>query len=135
MTDRIPDMQREPSQSEVYQSESDVPGMIEVPVRVEGPVRAQALPAESWAVAFYELSTTEATRVARRDPRRKRAVITVATQLAWIGPTQSGCRPNVGYRMGAAATSTIEITHTEEIWAMADTAGSLLSILVEYWTI
>jgi len=131
MTDRLPDMQ------EVYQSNAEdlrkdpIP---EVPVRIDDLVRTQALPAQSWAVAFFELSTSEPTRIARRDPRRKRAVITVATQLAWIGPTQSQARQNVGYRMGAAATSTIEITHTEEVWAIADQAGSLLSIFAEYWT-
>jgi hypothetical protein len=128
MTDRVPDMQA------VHQDYADEPGIREVPVRVENPVAVQALPAQAWATRSYELTTTEATKVARRDPRRKRAVIGVVTQAAWIGTSQSIAKVGVGYRMGAAATSTIELTHTEEIWATADTAGSILSILEEYWT-
>lgn len=128
MTDRVPDMQA------VHQSYSDEPNIKEVPVRVENPVGVQALPAEAWATRSYELSTTEPTKVARRDPRRKRAVISVVTQAAWIGTSQSIAKVSVGYRMGAAATSVIELTHCEEIWAVADTAGSILSIIEEYWT-
>jgi hypothetical protein len=128
MTDRVPDMQ------EVHQSFEDEPNIREVPVKIIGPVDAQALPAQAWSTRSYELTTAEPTRVARRDPRRKRAVIGVVTQAAWIGTSQANAKVNVGYRMGAAATSVIELTHTEEIWAVADTAGSILSILEEYWT-
>ena len=128
MTDRVPDLQ------EVHQSFEDEPNIREVPVRVVGPVDVQSLPAQAWATRSYELTIAEATKVARRDPRRKRAVIGVVTQAAWIGTSQSIAKAGVGYRMGAAATSTIELTHTEEIWAIADVAGSILSILEEYWT-
>jgi hypothetical protein len=127
--------ERDPSMAEVHQVEAeDIPKLAEVPVRIEGPVRAQTLPATSWSARSYELSATEAVRVARRDARRKRGVITVVTQAAWLGPSQSAAKSGVGYRMGAAATSIIEFTHTEEIWAIGDTAGSILSIFEEYWT-
>ena len=130
MTDRLPDMQ------EVYQSnaeelaEDKVP---DIPVIIQNLVRIQTLPAQSWAARSFELAINDPVQIARRDPRRKRALITVTTQTAWIGPTQSIAKQNVGFRV-PAGVQPIEITHSEEIWAVADQAGSLLSIMAEYWT-
>lgn len=130
MTERLPDMQ------EVYQSNEEDLRQEPVPdvsVRVENQVRTQALPAQSWAVSFYDLTTTETVRVGRRDPRRKRLILNVTAQAVWIAPSQPQARSKVGYRMGATDTP-IEITHSEEIWAVADTNGAQLSVLAEYWT-
>ena len=130
MTERLPDMQ------EVYQSnaaDEDRGPIPVVPVSIDDPVRAQALPAQSWATAFFELSTGDAVRIARRDPRRKRAVINVAGQVVWIGPTQSIARKNVGFRI-ALTDGPIEITHSEEIYATGDVAGASVCVLAEYWT-
>jgi len=122
----------EPTVHEVEASE--VPDAVSVPVQVQGPIRVQPLPATSWSAHHFELSATQATKIAQADPRRSRAIITVATQAAWIGPSQQQAANGLGYRQGAAATSTLELRHNNEIWAIADTAGALLSIIEEYWT-
>lgn len=124
----------EPTQKEVEQHEEEGKGLPPVNVVVLGPVKAQTMPAESWGAMTYDLSATEAIKIAKADPRRARAIINVTTQAAWLGPSQSGTRVGTGFRHGAGAQVFSYWTHTGEIWAIAEQAGSSLAIAQEYWT-
>jgi hypothetical protein len=124
--------EREPNTAEVHQVEAEyVEDLIEVPVRIEGPVRAQVLPATSWTAVTYELTATDSIKVVNRDARRSRFTL-VAAADAWIGAVQSQAKANVGGLVPANVP--IEQRHTEEVWAIADTGTTTLTVLEEYWT-
>jgi hypothetical protein len=123
--------EREPSQAEVQQTEPEVYLPQEVPVRVEGPVRAQALPATSYTDRTFELDALTAVRVAPRDPRRAVLLMTPAAAV-WIGPVQSAAKVNVGGLL--VANVPVYHRHTEEVWAIAATGTTTLSVHEEFWT-
>lgn len=124
--------ERDPSIAEVHQVEAeDIPKLAEVPVRIEGPVRSQLLPATSWTAVTHELTATEAIKVVNRDARRSRFTLIPAAQI-WIGVVQSQAKPNVGGSLPANVP--VEQRHTEEVWALANTGTTTLTVLEEYWT-
>lgn len=144
----IPDLEPEPQ--EIVQEEQPYTA---IKVDVCGPVRSQGLPARSGGYRSYLVSTTAATRILARDPRRKRAVITVHDNTdagtahgVYLGGTQAEAQAGQGYAfqlpftvrgagLGAGAAP-LEITHVDEVWAIAD-GGSVdlvVSVLNEQWT-
>jgi hypothetical protein len=122
---------REPSQAEVQQAEPEAFMPAEVPVKVEGPVRAQILPPTTWAVRSFEVDNLEAQKIVNRDPRRARVLVT-AQAVVWIGPAQATAKVSVGFRLPAATV--LELLHTEEVWVIADTGTTTVSISESYWT-
>lgn len=124
--------ERDPTQEELDQREpADLQA---VPVRIEGPVRSQQLPAQTWAAKTIELTDDETIRVLNRDPRRKRAYLLSNDGATWIGASQAGTL-NVGFRLpdGGLDGLGLELTHSEEVWAVADGNTSNLRMVVEYW--
>jgi hypothetical protein len=123
--------QREPTQAEVQQAEAEYIPLQEVPVKIEGPVRAQTLPATSYTDRTFDLDATNAIRVAPRDPRRSVLLMTPAAAV-WIGPVQSAAKVNVGGLL--VANVPVYHRHTEEVWAVAATGTTTLSVHEEFWT-
>jgi hypothetical protein len=123
--------EREPSQAEVQQAEPEAYEPMEVAVRVEGPVRAQTLPATSYTDRTFDLDATTAVRVAPRDPRRSVLLMTPAAAV-WIGPVQSAAKVTVGGLL--VANTPVYHRHTEEVWAIAATGSTTLSVHEEFWT-
>lgn len=122
---------REPDITEVHQAEAEyAEDLREVPVRIEGPVRAQVLPATSWTAITYELTATDSIKIANRDPRRSRITLIPAAEI-WIGAVQSQAKANVGGSLPANVP--VVQQHTEEIWAIADTTTTTLTVLEEFW--
>lgn len=120
------------SVGEIYQDESTA--VISVPVLVKGPVQVHQLPARS-AGSRNWTGITSATRVGHQDPRRKRAVLlvssTVATDYVILGSDQNEADTGYGFRLGVGIP--LEITHAEAIYAKANAAGVILSVLNEQW--
>lgn len=117
-----------------------------IPTVVCEPVRTVALPARIGAFAQFTLSTTVPIRVLDRDPRRKRAVITLfdtagASDGAVLGGTQAVSLnngfllplPGPGIAAGNVASTMLEITSVDEVWATALTAACTLSVMNEQW--
>lgn len=117
---------------EVYQDETT--SIINVPVNVKGPVQVHQLPARS-AGSRNWTGITSATRVGHQDPRRKRAVLlaysTVATDYVILGSDQNEADTGYGFRLTIGIP--LEITHSEAIYAKANAAGVVLSVLNEQW--
>ena len=142
---QMPDV--EPDDATVAQEEAP-PGLGCIPVTVEGPVRSVELPAKSSGSRRYGVTTTEAFRVLGRDPRRKRALIqcsdaTGASHGLFHGATANEVTPPADYaarlamtNAGAglpAASPVLEITSTDELWVLADTAACDVSVTSEQW--
>lgn len=121
---------REPTEAEIHQTEPEFYMPAEVPVRVEGPIRAQVLPRQGWAIRTIELSVTP-TKLVGREPRRGR-VLLVASALSWVGNVETQAKANVGFRVPASIP--VEFSHTEEIWGVADTGTATISVSEEFWT-
>jgi hypothetical protein len=122
--------EREPSKTEVDQVEPEAYLPMDIAVRVEGPVRAQPLPAQQWGVRTFEVPVLPAVRISAHNPRRSRLLI-VASALAWIGPVETTAKANVGLRV--PASTPMELTHLEDVWAAADTGTAIISVSEEYW--
>jgi hypothetical protein len=122
--------EREPDQREIDQVEPEAYLPTEVPVKVIGPVRAQALPATAFATRTHDLTTT-AVKVANRDMRRARMSF-IADAEVWLGPNQTSAKENVGGRIP------IDILvwhyHTAEVWAATATGTGAITVHQEFWT-
>ncbi len=117
---------------EIYQDESTSP--IRVPVSVEGPVQVHQLPSRSAGMRNWT-GITEATRVGNQDPRRRRAVLLVysatPTDFVIIGTDQNEATSGYGFRLAPGIP--LEISHQEALYAKANAAGVILSVLNEQW--
>lgn len=122
-----------PTVPEVVQSEqTDEPT---VPVRVEGPVRVQQLPAahgSHFAVTFDDATT--AVKVLGRNPLRKRVLLAAKTGDVWVGTGKAATEKNDAFLL-ISTSPPIEITHMDELWARPDSnAAAVLSVVLELWT-
>jgi len=124
--------EHEPTVDEVEQSE--IPSVPAVPVSVETPVNARALPAPSGV--HFSLTFADATTVVQvlgRDERRKRILLMAANDAIFIGTDQQSTANEMAFRL--ASGQLMEITHIEELWAKPDaSATAILSVAVELWT-
>lgn len=120
----------DPTGSEIQQSElRDVPA---VPVRVEGPVRVQTMPA---IIASFRLIVVpfdgQAHQILKKDPRRARVFMRGLAGLAWLGTVESQATSRQGFELSAQVN--LEMRHGDEVWAMADTVDVRISIMQELW--
>lgn len=127
--------EREPTQAEVQQAEPEAfaEDLQVVPVKMVGPVRSQQMPATSWNARSFSLDPNVAVKIADRDPRKVRVSIIAQGADAWIGESQAKAKVNVGVQVALGGAER-NFYHTEEIWAIAATGTSVLSIAEEYWT-
>lgn len=126
--------EREPSQAEVDQVEPEAfaEDLRTVTVKVSGPVRSQLMPAQIWSVRNYELTATQATKIANRDPKRQQ--LKVSNQgIIWIAPVEMGAKQNVGFRIPILSAPN-DFFHTEEVWAISDSGTTSVSVSEAYWT-
>jgi hypothetical protein len=113
-----------------------------VRVTVETPVNVRQLPAVSWAVQKFNInnagdgSSSTApvpVMILGNNPRRKRAVISVRGQIAYIGQTSGMASINDGFVM--ASPSTLEMTHQREVWCIGGAgSASEVTVLEENYT-
>lgn len=138
----------EPDDATVVQEEG-MPGLTTIPVCVEGPVRTQALPARAAGYRRVTVTTTSPQRVLGRDPRRRRALVQVydatgATHGVMLGATLNETTPPAAMaaRLAVAAPAAggtavaspvLELTSTDELWVVADTAACELTVIAEQW--
>lgn len=121
----------EPTVSDIEQSEHL--DMTTVPVRVEGPVNARALPGVvgNHGRVFFA-SVDDVVLVLPEEPRRKRVVLVAKPNEVWIGTSQQQVAQELGTLLPVNVLT--ELTHGEEIWAKPETAGTnLLMFVHELW--
>jgi hypothetical protein len=137
----------EPDNATVEQAE-DAPGLGCIPVSVEGPVSTRELPAKAAGYRRVTASTTEPQRVLGRDPRRKRALLQVydvtgTTHGVFYGTTRNEVAPPAPFAARLAVTlpaggipvasQVIELTGSDELWILADTAACDVTVSAEQW--
>jgi hypothetical protein len=128
--------ERDPTAREVHQvAAEEVPDLIEVPVRVEGPIDARSLPAVAWTVNRFEITdSTGPIRLTGRNPFRKRLTIHSEDAGFFYGASQAQVsgRGNTGF---LGMNIPLELAHTEEVWATNIAAESpKVTVVEEMWT-
>jgi len=126
-----------PELPDVLQTESGgyvVPEVPTIPVKVEGYVTTQELPAvRSTSRSISVTSTdTDAQELAGTDPRRKALTIWAETQGIYLCETRQGVTGTTPYGAHLPAGGSITINHQNPVWVRGDSASAtLVSFLLE----
>jgi hypothetical protein len=120
--------------------------LVAIPTKVENLVDVRVVPSKRGTMeTFYPAATAAALSAGNgiiqgADPRIRRIVIAVSVQSCWLGTQEALKSLSAGNAVGGAGmflapvgTYTWEGIH-EDLWAMAATAGSIVSVRREYWT-
>jgi hypothetical protein len=120
--------ERSPDTDEVFQEEVDLGKLAPIPVVVAGPVRVQALPSRIGVSRSITLTTTAET-ILGADPLRRSAVILAAAAI------RIGSKEDVDLDSGFKLPANVPVTftHSDTVWARADTSTAVVSIHVEEW--
>lgn len=120
-----------------------------LPVTVTDPARVILMPAKSSGWTQIPLTTTAAVKILDRDPRRKRAVLSLfdtggTSDGAVLGSTQAEAGSPYGFLLplmgpniaagNVASAAMMEITAVDEVWAQAQAAACIVSIYNEQWS-
>lgn len=130
MTDRYA------TEMEVHQVEAEADDAREFPVRVEGPVDVRTLPSVSWTITRH--SPTDASgpvKAVSRNPYRRVLRLSTAGALTFLyGASNEQVRTRATAGIGSAASSPVEMTHTEEVW-INNVAGETpeVTVVEEMW--
>lgn len=128
----------QPDNDQVMQDET--PPMPVIPVRVEGPVRTQELPARSAGYATV-LVDNGGTKILSADPLRKGAFLLPIEQDLWIGDSQAKVlvRSATSTPAGALwpAGTPFPSATCDEVWVSCALHGSttLVSVISEQWAL
>ena len=116
--------------------------LIAIPVEVKGVTNVRMLPAKRGSMETFYPGATAGTAllIQGADPRLRRVVLSVTAQACWLGTQEAVKALSVGNTSGGAGlfsapvgSVTFEGIH-EDLWGMAASAGSIVSVRREYWT-
>jgi len=128
-----------PDLPEVLQTESGgyaVPKMPAIPVRVEGYVTTQEVPAVRSTTRSISLTNadTDAQELVGEDPRRKALTLWVETQGVYLNEARQGVTGATPYGAHLPAGGSVTINHQNPVWIRGDNASAaLVSFLLEQW--
>jgi hypothetical protein len=105
-----------------------------VAVTVHGPVRTQPLPAVDWSTVHLTVDAITPQKILDGNPRRSRIIFSVLTQAVWIGRSSQEVLNKTCFRQGAGSLSQLVLTHSNEVWVMADTSTAEVSVIEEYFS-
>lgn len=116
-----------------------------VPVSIQGVVDIRLLAARGAGMRSYNLSTTQAVKVAGHDPRRRFLKLncvdfTGTSHGVRLGQSANEAMSPQAFILpvfqvgGSTATSVpLELSSINELWAVADTAACTLAVISENW--
>jgi hypothetical protein len=128
----------EDSPADVEQRDVD---LIAIPVKVENIVSVRTLPAKRGSLDTFYPSNVVPAPIQGKDPRIKRLIIQATVQNCWVGPQESikalagagtGTQ-GVGCYLLVSGIPVVWEGIDFDIWAVAATAGSIVSVRREYW--
>lgn len=128
------DIGTDPTVDEILQDEA--PALLSVPVRVEGVVRVQPLPAQGGAVKAVILAADALSiKVAKADPRRKAVRLIAVGQPVIFGYDQATADSSAGGVLPVGVVLSID-NRDAELWVRAGTpaTASTLTIINDQWT-
>lgn len=148
MTYNLPEFKNKPGEI-LQEQECDETPIPPIPTVITDPVHTLELPTRSGGFRQYTLSTTSAVKILDRDPRRKRAVLTVfdtagASNGVLLGNTQAEAQssyaallplPGPGIAAGNVAFGPVELTMSDEVWASASGESCVISVINEQWSL
>lgn len=126
---------------EVAEQRDDIK-LVAIPVTVDNIPNVRLIPSKRGTMETYYPGATPGTSILLQgaDPRIRRIIISVTAQVCWLGTQEAVKALSSGNAVGGAGlfsapvgTFTWEGIH-EDLWAMAASAGSVVSIRREYWT-
>jgi hypothetical protein len=127
------DMHADPE--DVVQAEDYLEAGRPVDVAVVGQVETRELPAVR---AGYRTEAAVGAAVGAKilafEPRRKSAVIVAQSQDIYVGISQAGVQAGTSGAARWPALVPFVVTHLDEVWAIAVTGTTDISVLAEYWT-
>lgn len=115
--------------------------LVAIPVKVENISIVKVLPSKRGTMETFYPGSTGATSmlIQGADPRLRRVIISVTAQACWFGSQEAIKALSAGNAVGGAGlfsapvgVFTWEGIH-EDLWGMAATAGSIVSVRREYW--
>lgn len=113
------------------------PELATVPVRVEGPVQAQTLPALHGRHGSVRTSATDAELLSGADARRGRLVLLLigdpAVDSFFVGNSAQAAERGVGEATQWPAREPMVIRHREAVYVRSSTDGLVLSYWTELW--
>lgn len=132
----------EPDNAELQQVEAPALPLGPIPVKVEGPVRVQTMPAKGeGAYRIVQVaglvtsgaSGSGAVRVLTADPRRQSAYVLAIDNDLYIG-SEMGQANNAQVAMPWPAGTPMPVGHAGEVWASSQSSsGSVVAIIAEQW--
>lgn len=128
-----------PELADVLQTESGgytVPEVPVIPVKIEGFVTTQELPAVRSTTRSISLtnSDADAQELVGEDPRRKALTIWVETQGVYLNESRQGVTGATPFGAHLPAGGSVTINHQNPVWIRGDNASaSLVSFLLEQW--
>ena len=129
--------ERDPTEAAIHQVQGEaIPDVLEVPVRIIGPVDVRILPAVAWTVTRYSLSDTVGPiRAVGRNPFRKRLLLTTAGATTFLyGASNEQVRTRSTAGQGGSSNP-VELFHTEEVWINnVATETPEVTVVEEMWT-
>ena len=127
------DLTSEPD--EIVQAEEPTYDTRPVAVSVCGPVETRELPARQVGYKTEQgVGTVVAVRLLPLEPRRKAALICAVSQDVWLASSQAGAMAGASGAIRVPAVVPWPVDHMEEVWAMAVTGTTDISVQSSYWT-
>jgi len=118
-----------PDADEVLQDET--PGTA-IPVVIDTPVRTQRLPNRLAGMGTLNVDNVTAKRLAGSDPRRASLLILAHDQEILLASTQGGCLGEYAARWPQDLP--LLLSSSDELWAMAATSNTDITVIAEQWT-
>lgn len=117
--------------------------LVAIPTKVENLVDVRVLPSKRGTMETFYPGATGATAVLVQgaDPRIRRVILSVTGQACWFGTQEAIKNLNTASAVGSGGLFNAPVGPQpawegihEDLWAMAVSAGSVVSVRREYWT-
>lgn len=120
---------------EIVQAEEPYAPALPIAVSQCGPVQTRELPARTAGYRTEQgVGGTVAVRLLTFEPRRKAALVMAVGQDIWLSGSQAGAMAAAAGAIRVPASVPWPIDHLEEVWAMAVTGTTDISIQSSYWS-
>ena len=124
-----------PEPEEIVQAEEDGYPVQPIPMTVCGPVQTRELPAKAPGYRTEQnLGASVAVKLLPFEPRRKAGLIMAVSQDVWLSGSQAGAMAGAAGAIRIPALIPWPIDHMEEVWAMAVTGTTDVSVQSSYWS-
>lgn len=124
-----------PDPEEIVQAEEAYDSARPIPVTVCGPIQTRELPAKAPGYRTEPgVGASVAVKLMAFEPRRKAGLVMAISQDVWLSSSQAGAMAGASGAIRIPAVIPWPIDHMEEVWAMAVTGTTDISVQSSYWS-